>query len=65
VELIELYTSPNIAREIISRRMCWAGHVARMRETRVIYRVLVGKPERKRPPGRPRRMWEDNIKISF
>jgi hypothetical protein len=45
-----------------SRRMRWAGHVAHMGEGRVVYRVLVGKPEEKRPLGRPRRRWEDNIK---
>jgi hypothetical protein len=50
-----LYTSPDIIREIESRRMRWAGHVARMGEGRNVYRVLVGKPERKRPLGRPRR----------
>ena len=48
---------------IKSRRISWAGHVARMGERRVVYRVLVGKPEGKRPLGRPRRRWEDNIKI--
>jgi hypothetical protein len=45
--------------------MRWAGHVARRGERRVVYRVLVGKPERKRPLGRPRRKWEDNIKIDL
>ena len=48
-------------RVIKSRRMRWAGHVARMGEERVVYRVLVGKPEGKRPLGRPRRKWVDNI----
>jgi hypothetical protein len=48
-----------------SRRMRWAGHVARMGEGRVVRRVLVGKPEGKRPLGRPRRRWEDNIKMNF
>jgi hypothetical protein len=47
---------------IKSRKMRWAGHVARMEERRGVYRVLVGKPEGKRPLGRPRRRWEDNIK---
>ena len=47
------------------RRMRWAGHVARMGERRGIYRVLVGKPEEKRPLGRPRRRWEDNIKMDL
>jgi hypothetical protein len=55
--------SPNIGRVIKSRRMRWAGHVARMRERRVVHRVLVGKPEGKRPFGRPRRRWRDNIKM--
>jgi hypothetical protein len=50
---------------IKSRRMRWAGHVARMREGRGVYRVLVGRPERKRPLGRPRRRWEDNIKMDL
>ena len=48
-----------------SRRMRWAGHVARMREGRGVYRVLVGKPVGKRPLGRPRRRWEDNIKMKL
>jgi len=48
-----------------SRRMRWAGHVARMGEGRDVYRVLVGKPEVKRPLGRPRRRWEDNIKMDL
>ena len=60
-ELNDLYYSPNIVRVVKSRRMRWAGHVARMEERRGIYRVLVGKPEGKRPRGRPRRSWEDNI----
>ena len=60
-ELNDLYSSPNIVRVIKSRRMRWAGHVARMGEERVVYRVLVGKPEGKRPLGRPRRRWVDNI----
>ena len=52
-------------RVIKSRRMRWAGHVARMGEGRVVYRVLVGKPEGRRPLGRPRRRWEDNIKMDL
>ena len=48
-----------------SRRMRWAGHVARMGEGRVVHRVLVGKPEGKRPLGRPRRRWQDNIKMDL
>ena len=63
--LNDLYSSPNIVRVIKSRRMGWAGHVARMGEERGAYRVLVGKPEGKRPLGRPRRRWEDNIKIDL
>jgi hypothetical protein len=61
-ELIDLYSSPNIVRVIKSRRMRWEGHVVRMGERRGAYRVLVGKPEGKRPLGRPRRRWEDNMK---
>ena len=64
-ELNDLYSSPNIVREIKPRRMKWAGHVARMEKRRGVYRVLVGKPEGKRPLGRPRRRWEDNIKIDL
>ncbi|KAJ4432555.1 hypothetical protein ANN_21178 [Periplaneta americana] len=62
-ELHALYSSPDIIRNIISRRLRWAGHVARMGEFRNAYRVLVGRPEGKRPLGRPRRRWEDNIKM--
>jgi len=57
-ELNNLYSSPNIVR-VISRRMRWTGHVVFMGERRAIYRVLVGKPEGKRPLGRPKRRWED------
>jgi hypothetical protein len=64
-ELHSLYSSPNIVRVIKSRRMRWDGHVARMGEGRDMYRVLVGSPERKRPLGRPRRRWEDNIKMDL
>ncbi|KAJ4450659.1 hypothetical protein ANN_02088 [Periplaneta americana] len=60
-----LYTSPDIIRNIKSRRLKWAGHVARMGESRNAYRVLVGRPEGKRPLGRPRRRWEDNIKMDL
>jgi hypothetical protein len=60
-----LYFSPSIIRIIKSRRMRWAGHVARMGEKRIAYRLLVGKPEGKRPLGRPRRRWVDNIKIDL
>jgi hypothetical protein len=62
-ELHNLYSSPNIIRMIKSRRMRWAGYVARMGEKRNAYRILVGKSEGKRPLGRPRRRWVDNIKI--
>jgi len=64
-ELDILYSSPNIVRVIKSRRMRGAGHVARMGEGRGVYRVLVGKPGGKRPLGRPRRRWEDNIKMDL
>jgi hypothetical protein len=64
-ELNDLYSLPNIVRVVKSRRMRWAGHVARMGEDKGVHRVLVGKPERKRPLGRPRRRWEDNIKIDL
>jgi hypothetical protein len=52
-------------RVVKSRRMRWAGHVARMGEVRGVHRVLVGKPEGRRPLGRPRHRWEDNIKMDF
>ena len=61
----DLYCSPNIVRVIKSRRMRWAGHVARMGEGRGVYRVLVGKLEGKRPLRRPRRRWENNIKMDL
>jgi hypothetical protein len=64
-ELRDLYSSPSIIRIIKSRRMRWAGHVARMGEKRNVYRLLVGKPEGKRPLGRPRRRWMDNIKMDL
>jgi hypothetical protein len=62
-ELNDLHFLLNIVRVIKSRRMRWAGYAARMGERRGIYRVLVGKPEGKRPLGRPRNRWEDNIKM--
>jgi hypothetical protein len=64
-ELRDLYSSPNIIRVIKSRRMRWAGHVARRGKERGVYRVLVGRPEENRPPGRPMRMWEDNIMMDL
>jgi len=64
-ELSDLYSSPNILRVIKSRRMRWAGHVARMGEDRGAYWVLVKKPEGKRPLGRPRRRWVDNIRMDL
>ena len=64
-ELNDLYSSPNIFRVMKSRRIRWAGQVARMGERRGVYRILVGKPEVKRPLGRPRRRWEDNIKMDL
>jgi hypothetical protein len=64
-ELNNLYTSPNILRVIKSRRMRWAGRVAHMGEGRGVHRVLVGRPEGKRPLGRPRRRWEDNIRMDL
>ena len=64
-ELHALYSSPNIIRDLKSRRLRWAGHVARMEHFRNACRVLVGKPQSKRTLGRPRRRWEDNIKIDL
>jgi hypothetical protein len=64
-ELHSLYSSPNIVRVIKSRRMRCTGHVARMRKGRVVYRVLVGRPEGKKPPKSSRRRWEDNIKMDL
>jgi hypothetical protein len=64
-ELHNLYSSPNIVRVIKARRLWWAGHVARLGEERGVYRVLMGKSEGKRPLGRPRRRWEDNIELDL
>jgi len=64
-ELNDLYCSPNIVWVIKWRKMRWAGHVARMGEERGVYRVLVGKPEGRRPQGRPRRRWVDNIRTNL
>jgi hypothetical protein len=63
-ELHILYTSPNTIRQLKSRRM-WAGHVARMEEERNVYRILMGKPEGRRPLERPRRRWEDGIRMDL
>jgi hypothetical protein len=64
-ELHNLYSSPSIIRMIKSRRMIWAGHVARMGEKRNPYRILVGKPEGKRPLERPRCRWVNNVEMSL
>jgi hypothetical protein len=64
-ELHSLYSSPNIVKVVKSRTMRWAEHVARMGEGRGVYRVLVGRPEGKRPLVRPRQRWEDNIKMDL
>jgi hypothetical protein len=64
-ELHNLYCSSSIIRNIKSRRMRWAGYIARMGEKRNAYRILVGKPEGKRPLGRPRRRWDDNIRMDL
>jgi hypothetical protein len=64
-ELNDLYSSSNIIRVIESRRMRWAGHVARMGEGGGAYRILVGRTEGRRPFGRPRRRWEDNVKMDL
>ena len=64
-ELHSLYRSPNIVRVINSRRLIWAGHVARMVEGRSALKILTGKSTGKRPLGRPRRRWEDNIRMNL
>jgi hypothetical protein len=64
-ELHNLYSSPDIIRQVKSRRMRRAGHVARMGEERKVYKVLVRTPEGKRPLGRPRRRWEDGIRMDL
>jgi hypothetical protein len=64
-ELNGLYSLPHIVRVIKSRRLRWAGYVERVGEGRGVYRVLVGKPEGKRPLGRPRRRWEDNSRMGL
>jgi hypothetical protein len=64
-ELHNLYSSPDIIRQVKSRRMRWAGHVTRMVEDSKVFKVLVEKPEVKRPTGRPRRRWEDGIRMDL
>jgi hypothetical protein len=64
-ELHGLYSSPGIVRVIKAKRMRWAWHVVPMGEVRVVYNILVGRPEGRRPLGRPRRRWEDDIKMGF
>jgi hypothetical protein len=64
-ELRISYSSTNIIRQIKSRRMRWAGHVACMGEERKVYKGLVGRPEGKRPLGSPRRRWEDGIRMDL
>jgi len=64
-DLKDLYSLPSIVRVVKSRSMRWARHVARVGEGRGVHWVLVGKPEEKRPLGRPRRRWEDNIKMNL
>jgi hypothetical protein len=64
-ELHDLYSSPSIIRIVKARRMRWTGHVARMGEKRKAYRLLVGKPERRRPLGGPRHRWLDNIRMDL
>jgi len=60
-----MFSSPNIIRVVKSRRMRLTGHVLRMGERKGAYRILVGEPEGKRPLGRPKRRWQDNVKIGF
>jgi hypothetical protein len=64
-ELHNLYSSPDIIKQVKSSRMRWAGHVARMGEERKMYKILVGKPEGKRPLGRRRRRWDDGIRMDL
>ena len=60
-----MYRSPNIVRVIKSRKLRWAGYLARMEEGRSAFKILTGKPKRKRPLGSPRRRWEDNIRMDL
>ena len=64
-ELHNLYRSPNIVRVIKSRRLRWAGHVARMEVSRSAFKIITAKPIGRRPLGRPRRRWEGNIRIDL
>jgi hypothetical protein len=64
-ELRNLYASPNIIRVIKSREMRWVGHVAQMGEMRNAHNILLGEPKGKRPPERPRRRWEDNVRVDL
>jgi len=64
-ELNDLYSSPNIVRVVKSRRMRWAGHVVHIGEMKNLYRFLLGKPEGRRPLGRPRHRWLDNIRMDL
>ena len=64
-ELLSLYRSPNIVRVIKSRKLRWLGHVARMEESRSALKILTDKPTGKRPLGRPRHRWEDNIRMDL
>ena len=63
LDTVNLYSSLNTIRVIKPRRMTWPGHAARMGESRCVYRILMGKPEGKRPLGRPMLRWEDNMKM--
>ena len=65
IELHALYSSPNLIKKLKSKRLKWAGHVARMGNSGSAYKILVGTPECKRPSGKPRRRWEDNIKMDL
>jgi hypothetical protein len=64
-ELYNVRSSPNIIRQIMSRGMRWVGHVARMRQEKKVYKVLVEKPKGKRPLGRSRRRWDDEIRMGL